>query len=302
MSSRALPISALVLANVLWGTTFLATKQMISISSPLSAVVFRFILATGLFLIVGLVIRNDFQPRVVRANLWDIITLSLVSFSFLYVTQAFGLKYISSAQSAVIMMLAPIFLIVFEIRRIKLLDAGIVFIGAVGATILIADKVNFELNESSPLGFFLTTISALLLSYSIILTNRIKQKTKSELTTFNLTFFTIFLGTAGLIPFYLISDAPAISQLFTREIFSWTIYLSLVCTIFTFYIWNWAVVNSEKAFVALSMYIKTPVAVLLGAYLLNERLTSQFFLGTCLILMPLFIKSLITRTKQNGDH
>jgi drug/metabolite transporter (DMT)-like permease len=299
MNSKITAISALILANILWGTTFLATKEMILLSSPLSSVVFRFVLSSVLFMLIGLAIKNDFQTNIVRANFWDMLILSLVSFSFMYVSQAFGLKYISSAQSAVIMMLAPIFLIIFEkfqIRKVNFLDAGIVAMGAAGAILIMSDKVNLELNESSHLGFGLTTIAAFLLGYSIVLVNNIKKKTKSELTTFNLTFFTILFGTLGLFPFYIASDAPTISSLLIKELFGWTIYLSLVCTIFTFYIWNWAVVNSEKTIIAISMYIKTPVAVLLGSYLLNERLTLQFFLGTFLIFLPLFLKSVTKGT------
>lgn len=299
MNSKVVAILALVLANVLWGTTFLATKELILLSTPLSSVVMRFALATAIYSFIGLAIRNDFQITIIKENLRDITVLSFVSFSFMYVSQAVGLKYISSAQSAVIMMLAPIFLLVFEkiqIQIVKKIDVFVVVMGAVGAILIMSDKVSLDLNPSSQIGFSFTIFAAALLALSISLTNKIKKKTKSELTTFNLTFFTILIGTIGLLPFYFFSNPPKIVNLVTSELLGWTLYLSLVCTIFTFYIWNWAIVNSEKSIIALSMYIKTPVAVFLGSHLLNEKLTLQFFIGTVLILIPLILKTLAKGT------
>jgi hypothetical protein len=42
------------------------------------------------------------------------------------------------------------------------------------------------------------------------------------------------------------------------------------------------------------MYLKTPVAIILAAVFLAEQLNSLFYFGFLLILLPLFLKQLLT--------
>ncbi|MBL7542357.1 MAG: hypothetical protein JNL11_01005 [Bdellovibrionaceae bacterium] len=56
-----------------------------------------------------------------------------------------------------------------------------------------------------------------------------------------------------------------------------------------FLLWNWAIKHAPPAIVAGAMYLKTPVALALGAYVLSENLSLVFYLGTLSILIALIV-------------
>jgi drug/metabolite transporter (DMT)-like permease len=298
-----LPFIAAIGANVIWGSTFLASKKVLAIAPPFTAIAIRFSIAIFLLFLVGLLKKNNYQMKLLKENGADLLRLGVLSYTVLYAVQMYGLKYISSAQSAVIMMLAPIFTVLFESIRtsnVSKMDSLSVLTGFAGAFVLIKSTYNELSFDYSLIGFLLTLVASICLSYSVILTKKLHEKSQSKysekLSIFNLTFATMVIGTIGILPFSffeVLSGTMNFSGI-SSEFYLWSLYLGIICSVLAFLSWNWAIIYANPVVTAVSMYLKTPVAILLAAVFLAEQLNHLFYLGFLLILVPLFLKQLLT--------
>ena len=99
---------AAMMANVLWGTSFLASKYTLESWGPFTASALRFAFAST-FIYFGLkVFKKQIQtPSTLFDWIW-LILCAASGFGILYPLQLTGLKFISSGFSAAIMLLAPI--------------------------------------------------------------------------------------------------------------------------------------------------------------------------------------------------
>lgn len=302
-----LPFFAAISANVIWGSTFLASKKVLAIAPPFTAIAIRFLIAIFLLFFVGFLKKNNYQMKLMKQNGSDLLRLGLISYTVLYAVQMYGLKYISSAQSAVIMMLSPIFTVLIEsIRTSKIskMDSLSVFTGFAGAFVLIKSTHNELSFDYSLNGFLLTLVASICLSYGVVLTKKLHEKSQSKysekLSIFNLTLATMVIGTIGIIPFsiYEVTSGAIHFYGISSEFYLWSLYLGIVCSGLAFLSWNWAIIYANPVVTAVSMYLKTPVAILLAAVFLAEQLNHLFYLGFLLILIPLFLKQLLTIRRE----
>lgn len=109
-----------ILANVLWGTSFLASKYTLAAWGPFIASALRFGLVATLLMFVGLKLFRRKISIPASVGEWSGISLiALTGFGALYPLQLSGLKLISSGMSAAIMLTSPLFVVL----------AGRIFLG-----------------------------------------------------------------------------------------------------------------------------------------------------------------------------
>lgn len=293
------PFLAAVTSNVIWGSTFLASKKILVIAPAFSVISLRFLIAILVLFFIGVVKKNDFQLDLIVKSYKALILLGLISYSFLYALQMIGLKLITSADSAIIMLLAPLFSIIIEsIRSSKItkVDFISVFVGFIGALIILLGNQTHNISSQSTVGLFVTILSSFFLGLSVVLTkwyqDNLQKSYGFKLSVFNLTFFSMLIGTIGILPFAFneIITGQLKIQTISGEFILWSLYLGILCSVVAFYMWNWSILNTNSVVTSVSMYIKTPVAIFLAAYLLNEQLSVLFFIGSVLIISPLIIK------------
>lgn len=296
------PILAAILSNILWGSTFMASKVILIQCPPITAVTIRFIVALMAFIIFAIVKRHDFQFSCFKKNFFDIFLLGIVGYTGLYFFQMLALTKITSIQSSAIMLLAPIFTLILNIIDTKIVNlrnitvVGISFIGAI-LIFLDHNKLNYSNMEQS--GLLYTLLSSFFLGLSVPITKRLLSNNSNELqlSIFNLTFYSILIGTF----FLFIIAIWEIQQLSTSlvldlKFWGWITYLGVFCSAIAFFLWNWSIKKISPVIVATSMYIKTPVALLIGAIILSERLSFIFYFGTIIIIVTLFLNQVLNGT------
>lgn len=298
-----LAVIAAIAANVLWGSSFMASKVVLTQCPPLTVTLIRFSIAIALFAIVAAVKKDDLQIRNLKRRLAELIGLGLVGYTGLYTLQMIALKHIASSQSAAIMLLAPVFTLIVESSlkgAIKKREAVTTAIGLFGAAAILFDQYKVDLSGIAFQGLALTILASACLGVSVVQTKRLLAQNGDSpgFTVFHLTFYSLSIGVLGLLPFVVIEQlngTPSIPM--NLRFWLWLSYLSVVCSVIAFLMWNWAIKKIAPPIVAVAMYIKTPVALGMGATLLHERLTPVFYVGTSIILGTLLTNHLL-QTKE----
>lgn len=299
MKKELWAVIAAIAANALWGSTFLASKVVLAQCPPLTATAIRFSIALAVFAAIAAATRTDLQWGLLRARLPALLGLGALGYTGLYTLQMTALRHIASSQSAAIMLLAPVFTLAAEsalkgsIRRREALTTAA---GLLGASAILLDQCQVELSGIASQGLILTILASACLGLSVVQTKRLLAPSASGpgFSVFNLTFYSLAVGVLGLLPFVLIERAgEPVALGLGRGFWLWSLYLGVLCSVAAFLMWNWSIKHVSPAIVAVAMYLKTPVALGIGAALLHERLTPTFYLGTLLILSALFANHLL---------
>lgn len=275
-------ITHAIVANILWGTTFLATQHALIAWSPMTATVVRFTLASVLlaFGMKWFAIPVRFPAT---AGGWTaLLATSILGFGLLYPLQATGLQTLSSGVSAILMLTSPLFLIAISALRRESISpkkwTGVT-LGMVGGAVLIGAHTSISNAGIDLPGAALTLGAAICLASSTLTAKR----ALAEIDQLSLTLLSMVIGTAVLIPGTL-TEPPAGSIASTSAWFA-IVYLAVIGSILAFFLWNKAIAIGSPTLIACTMHIKTPVAVALGMALNHESMSISIFLGGILVAL-----------------
>lgn len=287
-------LAAALLANVIWGTSFLASKYTLESWGPFTASALRFLLATVLiFVSLRVAGRSIRFPKSIQE--WSgVFAVALTGFGFLYPLQLSGLNRISSSLSAAIMLTSPLFVVISARLFLKdLMTArklGGVLVGIVGGTLLLFPNLsfNFSVTPEFALGATLTLAASISLALSAIATRRLSRTMDSG----NLTFWSMAVGFGLLAALAGAFETERLPSVFTsaspRSLLA-LLFLAAVCSAFCFFIWNFALAKASPKEIASTMHIKTPTAVIVGTLVAGETLTTPLILGTLIVAVGVWI-------------
>ena len=295
-------LGAALLANILWGTSFLASKYTLESWGPFTASALRFLLATLLMFAGMKLFRREIRaPKSMRA--WvGVSVMALTGFGFLYPLQLAGLKLIGSGISAAIMLTSPLIVVIAgkviledKLTARKLTGIGL---GILGGTVLLAGVEEFALSGSREfwLGSLLTIAASVCLALSVIATRKLSK----ELDSGSLTFWSMGIGFVFLaISASLFEGANPTTIISSGTTHSWLalLFLSGVCSAFCFFIWNFALAKASPREIASMMHIKTPTAVLLGVCIAGEGLSPALVAGTVIMMVGVWISQTTARER-----
>jgi drug/metabolite transporter (DMT)-like permease len=283
------PFALALMANVIWGTSFLASKYTLKVWGPFTASALRFALAlVGMLLLLPAMGFPIQIPRTKKA--WtQIFWVGLTGFGVLYPLQLAGLMAIPSSLSAAIMLSSPLFVVLLsagflqEVLSTQKLIA--IAIGIIGGIILV-NPANLPGNTwivgSIPLvikGVFFTLAASLSLAVSVLAT----RSASKHMDSTSVTFWSMGVGVILLLPFTLLEQPRAHTAEQMTSATLALVFLAVVCSVIAFLMWNRAIKMTNPQNIASTMHFKTPVAVVLGVVVANESITSAVIIGTVLI-------------------
>lgn len=284
-----------IVANILWGTSFLASKYTLQAWGPFTSSALRFGIATVCLLGILKAMKKKIDMPDSTKQWLGLVVIATSAFGFLYPMQLAGLKFIPSSLTAAIMLISPLAVlllsrIVLQERLSKLKYVALTF-GVVGGGILLSSTsngVSIDFNSDFLWGSFLTLASAVSLAISAIVT----RQYSSQISSASITFWTMAIGFLELSLAAFIFEENVLATINTNSnMLSWLslFFLAFVCSAFCFYIWNHALSKASPQEVASSMHIKTPTAVLIGVLIANEELTSTVIVGTTLVMFGVWL-------------
>lgn len=256
-----------LLAVVLWGISFIATKIALNELTPEAIILLRLILAIILLLFIAVYTKRDFSISL--KNHLGILILALVAVFHLWI-QITGLKFTSASNTGWIIGVTPVFMatlgfVIFKekITSVKALGITIAFIGLM---LLMSKGDILSIGFISHKGDFLVLASAFTWSiYSIM--NKKVSLSYSPLMTI---LFLFLMMTVIILPFTL--NRETINSVINLSIKGWIaiLFLGIFCSGIAYVLWAQALKELEATKAGMFLYFEPFVTVFAAWLLLNE--------------------------------
>lgn len=278
------PRLGVLLAVVLWGISFVATKAALRELSPVVLIFSRFGLGTLLLLAILLVRR---QPIVPPRSAWP--TLVLLGFVGVFVhqmLQAYGLVFTSAVNTGWLIGLIPIWSAllsgIFLKERFGAAKLGGLALGFAGA-LLVVTRGRFGagvLELPATRGDFLVLASTLNWAVYTIL----GRATLGRLGASRTTTAAMFLGWLMLAPLFAQERGWRALQALSPAGWGSVLFLGIGCSGLGYLFWYEALEHLEPSRVAAFLYLEPLVTLCAAMLLLGETIHVTTVLGGVLVL------------------
>jgi len=279
------------LTVAIWGSTFVFTKILLQHGlSPAQIFTLRFIVAYVL-MVVGCLVTRRFK---LFADSWRdealMVLLGITGGSLYFLTENGSMLYTTATNSSLIVCTCPLFAMLLvaivypHTEHITKLQAIGSLIACLGMAVVVLNG-HFVLHLS-PLGDLLAFGACLCWAfYSLLM--------KPALQRYDTLFITrkVFIyGLITIIPYYFVVPGfPPMEVILQPEVLWNLLFLSVVASMLCFVMWNW-VIGKLGAIVATNWVYFNPITTILFAWwLLHERITLWFLLGSLLIIIGMML-------------
>lgn len=295
---RRLGVYALLLGAVTaWGGSFVAARAVLAPSAPGAAALSPTLLATVRFVLASILLApalvrqhirvRPFQPR----DLWLFLLLGQLSISAYFWLQYNGVRLTNAGIAAIIVVgLTP--LATLAISRVLLREPlgtrrtlGLL-LGVVGVAVVVSQSgLHLQARGDFLIGALCLAADALLFALYTTLIRGVR----SRYPPLTITAGMILGGTLGLVLLALATGGW--SQLTRLSAIQWLAigYLGVVCSVFAYLCYNYALARLEASRAAVWIYLEPPIAVLLGALLLGEAISPPTIVGGLIIVISLVL-------------
>jgi len=279
-------IAAFFAIYFIWGSTYLLNKIVVTEAPPLMLASIRFISAGILIFIIAKVMKLDLS-----INIRQFINSVIAGFLFLsYGNGMFvwALKFVDSGFAALIASSQPLFVLVimYVIHGKKIYPKSLigVFLGLVGMYLLFIQQ-DLSTEGNNFLGIVMILTCVLSWSYGSVFV------AKAELPTHFLVSTGYQMLTGGILLIFgsLVAGEPWNSPLGWSPKAQLSMLLLIIfgsIVAFTAFNYLLKVVSTEK--VSTSAFVNPVIALILGWYILDERITAQSGVAALILLTGVY--------------
>lgn len=274
---------------VLWGPTFLFNKIATREISILTLTAIRVGMA-ALALYLVLKIRRGKLPC--SWNLWKhLFIISLLASAVPYLLFAWGSMHVDISLGGVLFGCAPIFTAILahlttdndRLTPRKMLGVGV---GAIGLIFLFLPALMGGVNGDS-LGILAVLAAAMSTSMAFVYA----RKHLTKVSPLTATTGQLLAASTYMIPLALIFDSPATLANPSPPVLASILLIALACTAMVFVIYYYLLRRSSASYVSMVTYLLPLIGITLGVIFFDERLHWNFFLGSVMILLGVFVVS-----------
>ena len=278
----------------LWGSTFVFTKVLLIAGlSPADIFTLRFIIAYGLLALVSYGVGTSADSRKVWSRTWCdefiMLTLGLTGGSLYFLTENAAMLFTTATNTSLIVCSCPLFtmLIYWMVYR----DASIRRNEVVGTLISLAGMVFVVMNghfvlHLSPVGDMLAFAACLCWAIYSLIIKQVSEKYSSIFITRKVFFY----GLLTMIPYYMVVGSTSnLGALREFHVISSLLFLGCVASFACFLTWNWVIKNLGPITTTNWVYFNPVTTIVFASWILNERITFYFLIGTVCILSGMFI-------------
>lgn len=271
---------------LIWGTTYISTKLLLTDFSPLEILFFRF--AMGYLCLFCIHPRRVISRSMREEMLFVLAGICGVTLYFLL--ENIALVYTFASNAGVIAAVAPFFTAIlahFLLEGERLRPRFFLgFVVAITGIALITFNGNVVL-KLNPLGDFLACCAPIVWAFYSILMKKISLLGYS---TVGVTRKIFFYGLLFMIPALFVMEFNlGLDRFLDVSNISNLIFLGLGASALCFVSWNWAIGVLGATKTSLYIYLVPVIAVAASAVILHEQITPMALTGTFLTLVGLFI-------------
>lgn len=290
---KILPVLALLLAMVLWGSSFVAMKYSFQVMHPLSVILGRMVIASLCFLPF---FRSFARMGLHRRHVLPVLAMCTCEPCLYFLFESLALVHTSASQASMITSMLPLLVALgagfFLGERISLRTLCGFFIAAAGALWLSLGGEGTSQAPHPALGNFLEFLAMICAAgYTILM----KQLSK-EFHPFFLTGLQAFTGALFFSPALLLPKVQAASW----SISGWcmVLYLGTVVSVGAYSLYNFGISRIPASQASAFVNLIPVFSILLGYLMLGERLTFWQWLACALV----FCGVLVSQDPLAGQH
>lgn len=287
---------ALALVCIVWGVSWVGTKEAVRFMPPFQMVGIRQILA-GLAYVLFFMLRGNKMPR--KQEWYPILFLSILNFMISNGLATWGVKLTTAGLSAIIGAIFPLWLvIILAIRgsnRIPPLAWLGICIGFTGVCVVFYEHLHELFNLSFLGGILLGLIASLAWAYGTIYT-------KEYAINFNpyhsIGWQMLISGVMLNIIAYITGDVIPLKEV---KLYTWgaILFLVVVSSIIAFVAYLYALQKLPTGLVSVYAYINPLVAVISGSLFTGEPLTMLIITGSLITLTGVYIVNRALKKKTD---
>lgn len=281
-------LSSLILAMIVWASSFIALKAAMTDIGPFTVIFLRMLIASACFIYF---IKSFLQYKFTKKDIKYIFLLAIFEPCLYFIFEAKALQNTSASQAGMITSVMPLITAIFAGVLLKELITRKLIFGSLLAMIgVIYLSVNANESISAPnpmLGNFLEFCAMVCgAGYTIV-----ARYLSSKFSAIFITAIQSFIGAVFFFPFF-IYEYTSMEMIFSQEAVLWIFYLGIVVTLGGYGLYNFALtkITASKAAIFINLI---PVFTLLLAYIiLKENITSSQLIASAVILAGVAISQM----------
>lgn len=282
-----LPYISVSISSIIFGLSFLFSKQALTVASPFMLVSFRFLLAFLVMtvLIIFRVIKVDYRNK----PLSGLFLLGLAEPVVYFIFETYGVKNASSSVSGLMLSLIPIavtLLGVYILNEVPSITRVIFIVVSVLGVALIGIMSSTSGQETSPLGILLLLGAVTSAGFYTIISRKVsKHYTPVEITYFMMFFAALCFTIMNLIDVSVNGDIHSYFEPLKNKTFIISIlYLGIISSIIAYFLTNFTLSKIQASKMSVFSNVSTIVSIVAGVLILKESFHIYHFIGSILIL------------------
>ncbi len=284
---------------LIWGTTFISTKVLLRVFSPIEILLTRFLIGYAALWCV--------RPRGLRVEdkkqEWYFAAAGLCGITLYYLLENIALTYTLASNVGVIISIAPFFTAIFAWLFLRDRRPGarffLGFLMAMAGILLLSFGKDASL-QINPLGDLLGVAAAVIWAAYSILTKKISGFGYHTILTTRRIFF---YGLIFMVPISCamgvhveLRDMAGLGVIFNL------LFLGLGASALCFVTWNTAVKHLGSVKTSVYIYMVPVITTVTSAVILHETITSTALCGIVLTLSGLFLSEKRVQNKEEFSH
>ena len=278
-----------LLTELIWGTTFISTKVLLSDFLPIEILFFRFLLGYFALWVIS--------PHILRVKeKREEISFALAGLTgacLYYLLENIALTYTLATNVAIIVSVAPFFTAVLShvLSKERERISPFFFIGFLIAFLgILLINLNGSRMNLNPKGDILALVAAFIWALYSILCRKINSYGYNVVQSTRRTFF---YGLLFMIPIFIASGASFNLTGFKdfKNLFN-LVFLGLGASAISFVTWNYSVKRLGAIKTSVYIYLIPVVTIVFSATFLSEPITPMIGAGTVMTLSGLIVSEL----------
>jgi drug/metabolite transporter (DMT)-like permease len=276
---------ALVWVSFAWGTTWLASKEAVTNVPALQIIAIRQLVGGALYIIYFIFKKHPWP----KGKQWIVIlVLSFLTFMLSNTLSTWGIKFIPSGLGAIMGAIFPLWLVIitmFQGKRLPNQAMIGLLLGFGGVCIIFYEHLKEFLNPDFRFGILLSLTATISWAFGTLYT---KQEAINFNPYFSLGFQMLISGIIVMSIAQATGNAIKFSEIPISTL--WAVsYLVVIGSVVTFVAYIYSLQHLPTALASVYAYINPIVAVLLGAALVNEKLTIFIGIGGAITIAGVYL-------------
>ncbi|EOG8708927.1 TPA: DMT family transporter [Bacillus paranthracis] len=288
MKQTILGAICLSLAASIWGGMYVVSKYVLDFIPPLTLVWLRFIIAfVVLYFILKIAEKKQKKKITIRKKDWLLFAwIGFIGYFISITCQFIGTKLSDAHTGSLVTSATPAFMIIFAAIILKEKLTARRLLSTIIATIGVIIVIGWDIEIGS---YFIGTIILVGAAITWALLSIYVKIASARFSSLVITTYAIFFSLFFITPFMLWELQSNSIETVNTYVILGVVYLGVVSTAGAFFLWNKGLELMDASIGSLFFFFQPIVGSLLGWLLLNETLSSNFFIGGILIVCSVFI-------------